>query len=86
MSRIEYIPRNDANGIYPGMVYELLYFDRDGWASLGKQTASDYSITFEDVPKGALLWLRNLTKRKMTHSYITAASGALPGRGASPSR
>jgi hypothetical protein len=64
LSRIEYTPRNDANGIYPGMKYELMYFDRNSWVSMGVKTAVDYSITFEDIPKNALLWLRNLTEGK----------------------
>ena len=64
LSRIEYIPRNDANGIYPGMIYELLYFDRDKWTSVDVKMANDYSITFDEVPKNALLWLRNLTEGK----------------------
>ena len=62
LSRIEYVPRNDKNGIYPGMLYELLYFDMNGWVSMGRKTATDYSITYDDVPHGALLWLRNLTE------------------------
>ncbi|MDH6344100.1 hypothetical protein M2480_002542 [Parabacteroides sp. PFB2-12] len=64
VSRIDYLPRNDTNGIYPGMVYELLYFDQHDWSSLGRKTATDYSIRFDDVPKGALLWLRNLSEGK----------------------
>ena len=62
LSRIEYVPRNDKNGIYPGMRYELLYFDTDRWASMGAQTATGYTITYDHVPEGVLLWLRNLTE------------------------
>jgi hypothetical protein len=62
ISKIEYVPRNDKNGIYPGMRYELLYFDTDGWVSMGMKIATDYSITYDDVPEGALLWLRNRTE------------------------
>ncbi|MDL2245417.1 hypothetical protein [Parabacteroides sp. PFB2-10] len=64
VSRIEYLPRNDTNGIYPDMVYELWYFDQHEWSSLGRKSATDYSIRFDDVPKGALLWLRNLSEGK----------------------
>ena len=70
LSKIEYMPRNDANGIYPGMNYELLYFDRDKWASMGVQTATGYSITYEKVPRGALLWLRNLTEGKEERIFV----------------
>lgn len=62
LSRIEYAPRNDKNGVYPGMQYELFYFDTDGWVSMGMKTATDYTITFDGVPEGALLWLRNRTE------------------------
>lgn len=61
ISSIRYISRTDGNGIIPGMTYELLYFDHD-WVSLGKQIATADSIYFEDVPEGALYWLRNLSE------------------------
>ena len=64
LSRIEYIPRNDANGIYPGMNYELFYFDKDKWSSLGVKKATDYTINYKEVPRNTLLWLRNLTEGK----------------------
>ena len=62
ISRIEYTPRNDANGIYQGMKYELFYFDRDQWVSMGEKIATDDTITYDEVPQSALLWLRNLTE------------------------
>ena len=58
---IEFAPRNDDNAISPGDIYELFYWD-NAWISLGVQTAIDFSLTYDNVPKGALLWLRNLTK------------------------
>lgn len=33
-----------------------------GWVSLGKQRANGQNIIFDNVPSGALYWLRNLTK------------------------
>ena len=44
VSEIIYLPRNDANGVYPGNEYELLYFDLGGWRSLGCKIATDYSL------------------------------------------
>lgn len=61
ISRIEFCPRNDDNEISPGDEYELFYWN-DRWISLGKRTASDYSLEYTNVPKGALLWLRDLTR------------------------
>jgi hypothetical protein len=64
VSEIIYLPRNDANGVYPGNEYELLYFDLGGWQSLGCKIATDYSVDFENVPSNAVYWLRNHTAGK----------------------
>lgn len=61
ISQIEFCPRNDDNEITPGDEYELFYWDNI-WISLGKKIATDYILEYKKVPKGALLWLRNLTK------------------------
>ena len=42
-------------------MYELFYWNNK-WISLGTQKAEDFNIKFDNVPKNALLWLRNLTK------------------------
>ena len=56
-------PRNDKNGIYAGMEYELLYWDYD-WKSLGKKIARGDSIVFDGIPRNAVLWLRNRDEGK----------------------
>lgn len=61
IDKLFFCPRTDDNDVSPGDEYELLYWDKD-WLSLGTQVATDYSIVFKDVPRNALLWLRNLTK------------------------
>lgn len=61
ISQIEFCPRNDDNEITPGDEYELFYWNST-WISLGRKTATDYMLEYTVVPKGALLWLRNLTK------------------------
>ena len=61
VSSFGFCPRNDDNEISPGDIYELLYWDND-WKSLGKKKAENYQLAFENVPKNALLWLRNKTK------------------------
>ena len=63
-SRISYIniqPRNDDNHINEDEKYELYYWDKQ-WISLGKKTALDTVLIYNNVPKNALLFLRNLTK------------------------
>ncbi len=63
IAEIAFCPRNDDNEVSPGDRYELLYWD-NGWKSLGTKTATGYWIEYENVPKGALLWLRDRTKGK----------------------
>jgi hypothetical protein len=64
VSAIGCMPQNDENYVYPGNRYELFYRDVDSWVSLGQKTAGGYSVTYDNVPSGALYWLRNLTKGK----------------------
>lgn len=59
-----YISLNDKNGIYPGHLYELFYFNRGKWESLGKKVATADYIEYDNVPSGALYWLRNHTEGK----------------------
>jgi len=35
-----------------------------GWISLGVQTATTNELIYRNIPEGALLWLRNLTRGK----------------------
>ena len=59
VTHIGICPRNDKNGIYPGMNYELRYWDNT-WISLGVKKAISNSITYDGIPENSLLWLRNL--------------------------
>lgn len=61
ISRIVCLPRSDGNGVYPENVYELFYFAAGGWQSLGRKKAEDYFLDYENIPRGGLYWLRNLT-------------------------
>ena len=61
ISRIACVPRGDGNGIYPDNVYELFYYGESGWVSLGRKVADNYHIEYDNVPTGALYWLRNHT-------------------------
>lgn len=53
------VPRGDGNGVFPKYQYELFYLDKNGWVSLGCKTASEMYLEYENVPSGALYWLRN---------------------------
>ena len=69
ISYIEFQARNDDNHINIDENYELFYWDKY-WKSLGKQRAKDTLLIYDNVPKNALLWLRNLTKGKEEHVFI----------------
>ena len=59
---IEYTPRNRDNYIRPGDTFELFFCD-DEWKSLGRITDKKAdSLLFKNVPRGALLFLRNHTR------------------------
>ncbi len=63
------VPRNDDNFVVPGEEYELMYFGKNGWQSLGRKVSEGFSIEFE-APDNAVLWLRNLTKGKEEQVFI----------------
>ena len=62
VSSVRVVPRSDDNDVCPGNEYELLYWNGNEWKSLGKQIAQDNRLTYKNVPKYALLWLRNHTR------------------------
>lgn len=61
IGKVTYTPRNRDNFIRKGDLYELLWWDRGHWTSAGKKEAFTDEIDFI-VPKGALLYLRDLTR------------------------
>ena len=62
VAKIRYLPRNDDNHVTAGHRYRLDYYDYDGPHAVGEQTATSDSVTFRDVPSGALYVLHDLTK------------------------
>ena len=64
ISRIDYFPWNDGNFVTPGHVYELVYWSIDSWKRIAIQHSDGYSLTFENIPDGALLLLHDLTEGK----------------------
>jgi hypothetical protein len=54
-------PDDDSNTIKTGEAYELFYW-RDGWVSLGRQTAAHEYLEYRNLPANALCWLRNLER------------------------
>ncbi len=61
ISEFQIQARNDDNNVKPGCHYELMYWD-DGWVSAGSKYANDTLLVYENIPSGALYWLRNRTE------------------------
>lgn len=65
VASLYYLPRNDDNFIREGEEYELFYWGKDGWQSLGRQTGVKESLLeYKDAPTNALFLLHNHTKGK----------------------
>lgn len=61
LSKLFFCPRTDDNDVSPGDEYELFYWNNQ-WTSLGKQSAQKHQLIYNNVPRNALLLLRDLTK------------------------
>lgn len=56
-----YVPRNGDNCIRIGDTYELFYQGgAKGWISLGVKIATEPRLIYDNMPQGALFYLRNL--------------------------
>jgi hypothetical protein len=62
IDRILYVPRGNGNTVTYGDEYELKYWDKNGWKSLGHKVADNIYITFDNCPVGALFLLHNRTR------------------------
>lgn len=61
IQKLMYVPRNRDNFIRQGDQYELFYWDKQEWRSLGIEEAKSDCISFK-APRGSLLYLRDLTR------------------------
>lgn len=62
IGKIVYTPRNRDNFVRKGDLYELLVCHGGEWKSAGTQTAQSDSLLFRNIPKHALLLLRDLSR------------------------
>lgn len=70
INKIVYVPRNDENFISMGNLYELFYQNgTQGWVSLGSKRAEQVYLQYDNVPVGALLLLRNLSRGREEHVF-----------------
>lgn len=64
-NELMYMPRNDDNFVRIGDVYELFYHGgKDGWISLGQKKATDTFLVYDNMPRGALFYLHDITRGK----------------------
>lgn len=56
------VPRGDDNYVRVGDMYEFLYWDNAKWVSKGHVVAQDNKLIYDSIPRGALMWLRDLTR------------------------
>lgn len=56
------VPRGDDNYVRVGDMYEFLYWDNAKWVSKSHVVAQDNKLVYDSIPRGALMWLRNLTR------------------------
>jgi len=56
------VPRGDDNYVRVGDMYESLYWDNAKWVSKGHVVAQDNKLIYDSIPRGALMWLRDLTR------------------------
>jgi hypothetical protein len=69
IATIHYTPRLNGFGVYKGHEYELFYWNKDGWKSFGKQTASGTELMFR-VPQNSLLYFYNHTFKKKGQPFF----------------
>lgn len=70
VSKVNYLARSDDNNVRIGDLYELFYWDVNGWVSLGRQVATDLILKFDKVPDNALLILRDLTRGRDERIFV----------------
>ncbi len=73
--KIIFYGRGDGNTVEVGDKYELFYWDANKWNSLGQTVAESVSLTYDNVPAGALLLLRDLTKGKDERIFTIGSDG-----------
>ncbi|MDR0384589.1 MAG: hypothetical protein LBH60_00770 [Prevotellaceae bacterium] len=69
IEKVSCIPCSDDNNIHAGDEYELRYWNRTRWESLGKKIADGNVLRYDNAPDNALFWLRNLSRGKQERIF-----------------
>jgi hypothetical protein len=62
IDKIIYAPHSDGNCVTFGDEYELSFWDKTQWQSLGKKTAESVYLDFDNCPANALFLLHDITR------------------------
>lgn len=73
---VRFIPRSDDNDIHPGDVYEMRYWNANNKRILcGIQTAEGNTLHYDNIPKGALMWVSNYTRSMDERPFLIDDDG-----------
>ena len=61
--------------VEPGDTYELQYWGNGRWIGLGRKVAEGVSVSYDNIPDGALLLLRDLTKGRDERIFLLDNEG-----------
>ena len=70
LDKVSIIKRGDLNDITPGEEYALYAWLDNDWKLIDKKVAEDVSITFENAPIGALLYIKCLTSGMQNRIFL----------------
>jgi hypothetical protein len=71
---IHFHPRFESVSIYGGDTYDLSYWSKQGWTSLGQQTATGAPLLYQ-APRNALFCLKNITNPAKITRIFTVQDG-----------
>jgi hypothetical protein len=74
IAKIQYLPRNNGNGIYEKHKYELYYWKDREWKFLERQISVTHPLYFR-VPTNAVLYLKNVTANKFGKWFVVNKNG-----------
>lgn len=75
VERIRFAPQNADNGIRRGDLYELCGWGKQGWHSYGKKKARYEFLSYDRIPAGEVLWLKNHSEGREEFPFIIKPTG-----------
>lgn len=76
ITSVNFAPINADNAVRPGQIYQLYTWqDYNGWRLHSSQRASADSIVFKRVPRGTLLWLKNISSGQEEMPFFHKSNG-----------